>query len=95
MNAAFLSDLQELVRFPSVSTDPRCADAVRACAAWLARHLRGLGLDGVQVYSTPGHPIVYAEKLVSSRLPTLLIYGHYDVQPAAPKPPGPCRPSPG
>ncbi|MDQ2772957.1 MAG: M20/M25/M40 family metallo-hydrolase, partial [Bacteroidota bacterium] len=80
----FLRELQQLVAFPSISTDPHYAGAVRACAGWLAGHLRGLGLDAVRVFETPRHPIVYAEKRVSSALPTLLIYGHYDVQPVAP-----------
>lgn len=80
----FLEELLQLVAIPSISTDPAYAPAVRACAAWLARHLRAIGLDGVRVFETPRHPIVYAEKQVSPRLPTLLIYGHYDVQPVAP-----------
>ena len=80
----FLRELQQLVAFPSISTDPRYAGAVRACAGWLAGHLRGLGLDAVRVFETPRHPIVYAEKRVSAARPTLLIYGHYDVQPVAP-----------
>ncbi|GAA4052999.1 dipeptidase [Hymenobacter glaciei] len=83
-NPRFLRELQELVAFPSISTDPQFAPAVRACATWLARHLRAIGLGGVRVFETPRHPIVYAEKRVSEALPTLLIYGHYDVQPVAP-----------
>lgn len=79
-----VAELRQLVAFPSISTDPRYAGAVRACAGWLAGHLRGLGLDGVRVLATPGHPVVYAEKLASPARPTLLIYGHYDVQPVAP-----------
>ena len=82
--ARFRRQLQQLVAFPSISTDPRYAGAVRACAAWLAAHLRGIGLVGVRVFETPRHPIVYAEKLVGPHRPTLLIYGHYDVQPVAP-----------
>ena len=83
-NFRFLRELQQLVAFPSISTDPQFAPAVRACAGWLARHLRALGLDGVRLFETPRHPIVYAEKRVSPARPTLLIYGHYDVQPVAP-----------
>ncbi|WP_310394994.1 dipeptidase [Hymenobacter sp.] len=83
-SSRFLAELQELVAFPSISTDPQYAGAVRACADWLARHLRGLGLDGVRVFETPRHPVVYAEKRVHPARPTLLIYGHYDVQPVAP-----------
>lgn len=84
MNARFLAELQQLVAFPSISTDPAFTGAVRACAEWLAGHLRGIGLDGVRVFETAGHPVVYAEKLASPEQPTLLIYGHYDVQPVAP-----------
>jgi acetylornithine deacetylase/succinyl-diaminopimelate desuccinylase-like protein len=84
MNPRFLRELQQLVAFPSISTEPRFAGAVRACAEWLAGHLHGLGLEGVRVFETPRHPVVYAEKRVSPALPTLLIYGHYDVQPVAP-----------
>ncbi|MVN77797.1 dipeptidase [Hymenobacter sp. HMF4947] len=80
----FLRQLQQLVAFASISTEPQHAGAVRACAAWLAQHLRSVGLDGVRVYVTPRHPVVYAEKLVSPAHPTLLIYGHYDVQPVDP-----------
>ncbi|TGE24599.1 dipeptidase [Hymenobacter aquaticus] len=79
-----LAELRELVGFASISTAPGAAGAVRACAEWLARHLRGLGLEGVRVFRTPGHPIVYAEKTGLPGRPTLLIYGHYDVQPVEP-----------
>ncbi|WP_375437968.1 dipeptidase [uncultured Hymenobacter sp.] len=79
-----LAELQQLVGFPSISTEPQYAGAVRACAMWLADHLRGIGLDGVRVFETPRHPVVYAEKLVGPHKPTLLVYGHYDVQPVAP-----------
>ena len=84
MKVTFLRELQQLVAFPSISTDPAFAGAVRGCAAWLAKHLAGIGLDAVQVFETPRHPVVYAEKLVSPERPTLLIYGHYDVQPVEP-----------
>ena len=84
MKTRFLRELQQLVAFPSISTDPAFAPAVRACAGWLAGHLQRIGLDGVRVFETARHPIVFAEKRVSPQLPTLLIYGHYDVQPVAP-----------
>ncbi|TGE28819.1 dipeptidase [Hymenobacter metallicola] len=79
-----LAELRELVGFASISTAPAHTGAVRGCATWLARHLRGIGLDAVQVFETPRHPIVYAEKRVDPARPTLLIYGHYDVQPIEP-----------
>jgi len=84
MKARFLHELQQLVAFPSISTDPQYAGAVRACATWLTKHLESIGMGGVQIFETPRHPIVYAEKLVGPHKPTLLIYGHYDVQPVEP-----------
>lgn len=80
----FLSELKEFVRFPSVSAQPERAADVKRCAAWLANHLRRIGLTSVRVISTSRHPIVYAEWSGSPQLPTVLIYGHYDVQPADP-----------
>jgi acetylornithine deacetylase/succinyl-diaminopimelate desuccinylase-like protein len=77
-------ELAEFVRFPSVSADPRHAPDVARCARWLADRLRRAGLDRVRVLRTPGHPIVYAEWLRAATRPTVLIYGHYDVQPADP-----------
>ena len=79
-----VADLQQLVRFPSVSADPCRAADVRGCAHWLAGHLRRIGLEHVRVFPTPRHPIVYADWLHAPNRPPLLIYGHYDVQPADP-----------
>ena len=80
----FVEELRELVHFPSVSAQPRHAQDMKRCAAWLADHLRGIGLNGVKVVPTKGHPLVYGEWLNASGQPTVLIYGHYDVQPADP-----------
>ncbi len=80
----FVAELKDFIRFPSVSAQPRHRDDMKRCAAWLARHLSEIGLEGVKVISTAGHPIVYAEWLRSPARPTLLIYGHYDVQPPDP-----------
>jgi acetylornithine deacetylase/succinyl-diaminopimelate desuccinylase-like protein len=80
----FVSELQEFVRFPSVSAQPARAKDVRNCAAWLAAQLRKVGLERVQLIPTRGHPIVYGEWLRAPGRPTVLIYGHYDVQPADP-----------
>src|SRR5262245_66642329 len=80
----FVAELSEFVRFPSVSAQPQHATDVRHCAAWLATHLRELGLEHVHVVPTAGHPLVYAEWLHARDRPTLLVYGHYDVQPADP-----------
>lgn len=79
-----LAQLFELTRFPSVSTAAEHAEDVARCARFLADHLESLGLTRVEVMPTPGHPVVYAEWLEASDAPTILIYGHYDVQPPEP-----------
>ena len=80
----FLSELLELLKIPSVSADPDYADNVKDAAEYIKGSLEKAGCDLVEVHHTPGHPIVYAEKLVDENLPTVLVYGHYDVQPADP-----------
>lgn len=80
----FHAELHEFLSIPSISTDPeRAADVVR-CAEWLAAHLRSAGVPEVDVIDTAGHPIVIGERLIDPGAPTLLIYGHYDVQPSEP-----------
>lgn len=80
----FREELHELLRIPSVSTDPAYANDVQRAAQWLAAHLDVLGADNVQIFPTDGHPIVYGEWLRSGpNKPTVLVYGHYDVVPAA------------
>jgi acetylornithine deacetylase/succinyl-diaminopimelate desuccinylase-like protein len=74
----------DFVRFPSVSAQPKHADDVKRCATWLGKHLKKVGLDKVNVLPTQRHPIVYAEWLHAPGSPTVLIYGHYDVQPPDP-----------
>jgi acetylornithine deacetylase/succinyl-diaminopimelate desuccinylase-like protein len=74
----------EFVRFPSVSVQPKQANDVKRCVAWLRNHLKKIGLLKVKIVSTQGHPIVYAESRHAPGLPTVLIYGHYDVQPPDP-----------
>jgi acetylornithine deacetylase/succinyl-diaminopimelate desuccinylase-like protein len=80
----FLADLADFVRFPSVSAQPKHADDVKRCASWFGNHLRRVGLERIKVVPTQRHPVVYAEWLHAPALPTLLIYGHYDVQPPDP-----------
>ncbi len=80
----FVAELFALLRIPSVSADPSFQKDVADCATHLATHLKEIGLDGVEVIPTAGHPIVYAEKIIDAALPTVLVYGHYDVQPADP-----------
>src|ERR1700722_13113471 len=82
--ARFLEELKEFVRFPTVSAQPRHAADLQRCASWLAAHLRGIGLTKVNVVKTNRHPLVYAESRLEPGRPTVLIYGHYDVQPADP-----------
>jgi len=80
----FVAELFDLLRIPSVSADPAFQHDVKACAEHLATHFKQIGLDEVTIYPTAGHPIVYAEKIIDPTLPTVLVYGHYDVQPADP-----------
>ena len=82
--AAALARLVELAAIPSVSTVPEQAGAVRQAAEWVAARMRAVGLTGVRVDDTPGHPVVYGEWLGAPGAPTVLIYGHYDVQPVDP-----------
>jgi len=80
----WIRELAAFVRFPSVSAQSRHAGDVRACAEWLADHLKRIGMNGVRLITTPRHPIVYAEWKGTPGRPTVLIYGHYDVQPPEP-----------
>lgn len=80
----FLDELFELLRFPSVSADQKYAGDVRRTAEFVAQKLRDAGADNVEVCETAGHPIVYGEKITDPSKPTVLVYGHYDVQPADP-----------
>lgn len=80
----FLSELIDLLKIPSISADSAYKNDVTNTANFLAKHFEQIGLDKVQVFPTNGHPIVYAEKIVDASLPTVLVYGHYDVQPADP-----------
>lgn len=80
---AAVAELSEFLRFASVSADPARAKDVEACAQWLAARISATGLTA-QVLPTPGHPIVLARNEHRSDRPTVLLYGHYDVQPAEP-----------
>ena len=79
-----LRELTEFLRIPSVSTYPDRAGDCRRAAEWLSQHLRGLGCSRVELIEGPGHPVVWAEGPHVPGRPTLLIYGHYDVQPPEP-----------
>lgn len=80
----FLAELLDFLRIPSISADPAYAGSVRNAAEWLAAKLSEAGLDQVRLEETAGFPIVYGEKMVDPSAPTILVYGHYDVQPADP-----------
>lgn len=80
----FLDELFELLRFPSVSADPKYKGDVLDTADFVAKKLEEAGADQVEVCTTEGYPIVYGEKLIDPALPTVLVYGHYDVQPPDP-----------
>jgi acetylornithine deacetylase/succinyl-diaminopimelate desuccinylase-like protein len=80
----FLDELFELLKFPSVSADPKYKQDVLNTAEYVAKKLKEAGLEAVEVCSTAGYPIVYGEKIIDKTLPTVLVYGHYDVQPPDP-----------
>jgi acetylornithine deacetylase/succinyl-diaminopimelate desuccinylase-like protein len=83
--AEALADLQALLRIPSISTLPESQEDVQRAAHWLTDKLSNIGLQNVKILPTAGHPIVYADWLQAGpTAPTLLIYGHYDVQPVDP-----------
>ncbi len=81
----FLNHLIDFVKIPSVSTDSAHGDSVQKAAGWVAERLTAIGVENVQVLATDGFPVVFGEKRTNrTGAPTLLIYGHYDVQPAEP-----------
>ena len=83
MRDEYLKDFCSFLRFPSVSTDEKYAGKVRECADWLSRKLGSIGLES-KVVPTAGHPIVWARNEHKKGRPTVLLYGHYDVQPPDP-----------
>ncbi|MAT44515.1 MAG: peptidase M20 [Anaerolineaceae bacterium] len=80
----FKSDLEDLVKIPSVSTDPNHTTDIRKTADWLKSKLSDLGFQETKIIETDGHPAVYGSYQVGPNAKTVLIYGHYDVQPADP-----------
>ena len=80
----FLEDLKGWLRIPSISTLPEHAGDIRRAAEYAADQLRQMGFEHVELIATEGHPLVYGEWLQASGKPTLLVYGHYDVQPVDP-----------
>ena len=80
----FLNAFKEILTIPSVSTDSARSGDIRRAAEWLTAQLRSLGMQNIQIFPTSRHPIVYGEWLGAIGAPTVLIYGHFDVQPADP-----------
>lgn len=80
----YISELTDFLAFKSVSADPVFKRDMLDCANWLQKHLNDIGLENVQLLQTPSYPVVYADWLHAEGKPTIMIYGHYDVQPADP-----------
>lgn len=80
----FLEELFSLLRIPSISSQPEHTEDMMTCALRYADLLRSSGADKAQVFQTKGNPVVFAEKIIGPDKPTVLVYGHYDVQPAEP-----------
>ena len=80
----FVEELFDLLRIASISADPAYKNDVLKCADKVAEYLQKAGVDNVEVCQTKGNPIVYGDKFINPNLPTVLVYGHYDVQPPDP-----------
>src|ERR1041385_8118125 len=80
----FLEELLELLRIPSVSARSENKQDMLHCAQAVQQKLREAGADKAEVFPTDGHPVVYGEKIIDPSKPTVLVYGHYDVQPPDP-----------
>src|SRR5688572_15583919 len=80
----FVEQLDRFLRIPSVSTLPEYAPEVRRAAEWVTTQLTRIGMENAQILETAGHPVAYADWLHAEGAPTVLIYGHYDVQPVDP-----------
>src|SRR5918996_2595216 len=80
----YVDELKQYLAIPSVSALPQHQPDVRRAAEWSAEHMKNIGLENVRLFDTPGNPIVYGEWLNAPGAPTILFYGHYDVQPVDP-----------
>lgn len=80
----FINELIELLKIPSISADPAYKKDILKTAEAVKKSLEDAGCDKTEICETPGYPIVYGEKIIDSNLPTVLVYGHYDVQPPDP-----------
>lgn len=84
-NSRFINELIELLKIPSISNDPDSKREMEKCARWIEDQMKTVGLENVKIFKTEGHPIVYGEWLNAGKdKPTVLMYGHYDVQPVDP-----------
>src|SRR2546425_4894279 len=82
--ARYVEELKNFLRIPSISTDPKHKKDVRNCADYVISELKRIGIEDAKLYETAGHPIIYAQWLKAPGQPTVLFYGHYDVQPVDP-----------
>jgi acetylornithine deacetylase/succinyl-diaminopimelate desuccinylase-like protein len=80
----YVSELKQFLAIPSISALPDHKPDVRRCAEWVLAEMRRIGLQGARLVETPGNPIVYGEWMGAPGAPTILFYGHYDVQPVDP-----------
>ena len=80
----YLNELIDFLKIPSISADTNYKNSVRKAAEWLSNSISKTGCENVEIIETKGHPIVFGEKIIDEKLPTILIYGHYDVQPPDP-----------
>src|SRR6187431_3176976 len=80
----YISELTQYLAIPSISALPQHADDVKRCANWCADEMRRIGMENVKLVDTPGNPVVYGDWLGAPEAPTILFYGHYDVQPVDP-----------
>ena len=80
----FIDELIELLKIPSISADPLYTHDVYSCANAVATSLKNAGVEQVEILETKGYPVVFAEHIIDKNLPTILVYGHYDVQPPDP-----------
>ncbi|PJA97430.1 MAG: peptidase M20 [Ignavibacteriales bacterium CG_4_9_14_3_um_filter_34_10] len=80
----YLDELKDYLRIPSISTLPESKQYIIKCSNFVADELKRIGMDKTEIFKTDNHPIVYGEKFTDAKKPTVLIYGHYDVQPVDP-----------
>ena len=83
-NDRILTELFDLLKIKSVSADSNFKKNVKDAAIFLKDNFKNIGCENIEIIETAGHPIVYADKIISDSAPTVLVYGHYDVQPADP-----------